>query len=698
MSVAAPEASVPQLLNDIETLRRSLRLYPESHPALEPARERIRAASTEVAGDAAEGTLSIAPDKIFWNGAEIALSPQSPAARLAQFLFHLGVGAVRLSFPQAGDALPALATRLAGLHDPPGEGDRRELFDAAAALGGLEFVPIDLSSVHLMDSDSPNSRLGSLMVLPELARRLSRDGAFPLAGKIDAGDLTPGMLVDLLLTASDPETLFDHLFLQLGEILRSVPEAQRRPVLGEVRDFFLDLVRLLDPERQKLAIAVGLRHLPVCGGDEDETIWVAAELFLDAVEFMIIQQAPIPPVVHRALHRMAAPAEEQTPRLDDTLAARARHLLAQLPPNPDDGPFGPAPEPAAAPVDWGGAPWVRELGEALEEEQIRGHLVRLLQEAVTIWPDQPAGARAVVRLAEEFANALDIGDLTIAAKLSAVLAATRSAEVREVVNGSGVPAAIRAFKAFDREHHPEVTAILVSLGEGALPAVLDALVEEDSLVVRKRLLEVVARHGDRALPYLYPLLDDSRWYVVRNAVFLLRRLGDRQMVPLVKERLATAQPQVLGEMLKVLVAVEDRQWYALLVRYLDHEDEARRQVALDVASRITHPRVVRAIQQRLHDRVGMQLRDPFSVELVRALGRLRAASSLPLLRSIVGLRQWRFPFPLTTVRREAALAVANLEGAEARALAESLVRDRDPEVAAAIREVLERRSDPEEAE
>jgi len=34
----ANEAAILRALNDVETLRRSLRLYPETHPALQPAR------------------------------------------------------------------------------------------------------------------------------------------------------------------------------------------------------------------------------------------------------------------------------------------------------------------------------------------------------------------------------------------------------------------------------------------------------------------------------------------------------------------------------------------------------------------------------------------------------------------------------------------------------------------------------------
>jgi len=686
---------VVHLLNDVETLRRSLRMYPESHPALEPARERIRVRAAEVAGDATESTLGLAPEKLFWNGEEIELAPAYPAARLVQFLFHLGIAAIRLAFPQAGEGLASLASKLATLHDPPGEAERRQIMEDSSAMPGLELVPIDLSSAQFSQTEGEKSRMGSRMILVELAKRLSRDGAFPLAGKIHEGELTPGLVAEMLSSASDPEMLFDHLFVSLKEVVGSASDTRRSPVLDEVRDFLVDLLRLLDPDRATLAVAVALRHLPVAG-DEDRTPWVAAELLLDAVEFMLINQHPIPPVVHRALHRLAAPMTEQNPPLADDLTARARQLLAQIPAT-DDAFVTPAPAAAASP-DWDGATWVGDLAASLAEDQVRTHVVRILGETITLWPGELVADRAAVRLAEEFANALEIGDLRTARHVSGMLAATRSDDARRLVYETGVPAVVRAFGTFDREVHADLTAILVSLGEGALPTILQAMAEEESLAVRKRLLEVVARHGERAKPHLRRLLDDSRWYVVRNAVFLLRRLGDREIVPVLKARLATSPPQVLAEVLKTLVASEDPQWFAVLMRALDSEDEERRRVALEVASRIANPHVVRSLVQRLQSRVGMRLRDSFSVALIQALGRLRDPQAVAPLREILALKQWRFPFPLKSVRREAAVALASLDGTEARRLALALTSDRDPEVAQAVREALHKQPEREEIE
>lgn len=76
---SANEAAIPgELLNDVETLRRSLRLYPETHPALQPARE-PPAARRNPRRRGAAATIGVGPDRFFWNMEEVTAPPSAPA-------------------------------------------------------------------------------------------------------------------------------------------------------------------------------------------------------------------------------------------------------------------------------------------------------------------------------------------------------------------------------------------------------------------------------------------------------------------------------------------------------------------------------------------------------------------------------------------------------------------------------------------
>lgn len=685
----ANETAILRALTDVETLRRSLRLYPETHPALQPARERIKGSVATLASEEGQATIGIGPDRFFWNMEEVNAPASSPALQLVRVLFNLGVGAVRLDLNQAAEGLAALATRLSTLKEPATEVERQALFEPSIPIPGVELVPIDLSGVQVVDANREDvAKGGSRNVLRELAERLGRDGAFALAGSINEGELTAGMLAEILQQSNEPESIFEHLFQQLGEVVKVRDENRRRALLDEVREFLGELVRLLDPERSRLAIAIAFRHLPVAGEPERgvEPL-LAAEILLDAAELMLIDGTPIPETVVRVLYRMAAPPSERPPEVSEEASARARRLLAQIPfeqeqrrPGREES-FGLIMQPDSVAA-------LAALAASLDAEAVRAHLVMVLREAATIWGTDSAGTAASRKLGEELVVAIDDGDLDSALRLAPLVTNLRDVAVREQACAAAARAAVQALKVFEKESHGQITSLLLALGDKVLPTLLMALAEEENRAVRRRLMEVVGHHGSAALPHIRPLLADPRWYVVRNAVFLLRRLGDRDAGPTLRPMLGRARPQVLEEILKTLVALEDPQWFVALTRVLDSEDEERQITAIRVASRIRHPQVVRALADRLRARRGGQLRDPVTVELIQAAGRLQDPAFLPALTAILALSQWRHAFALGPLKREAAAAIAQLEGSEAAALARKLAADKDRELAAAVRAAL----------
>ena len=675
---------VTRLLNEMETLRRYRRYYPEGHPSVEPVVQRILKRATELEAEG-ESTLVLGKDKVFWDKDEIPLPPAAPANRLVRFLFHLGLAGMRLALPKGAEGLAGFTAKLAELRDPPGEADREALLAVAEDFPGVVLVPVDPGAIHLRISESVSNLTSPHLIWKQLVDRLSLMST-ERSGAITIDNLTPEGLAALVSSSSDPEGVLDVFFSQLADLLLSGPH-NRAAVLDVLRAVFDELLPLLDPARRHLAVTVAARHLPVDGEEgKPETAPVDAAVLLDAVDFLLARRWPVPDALLRFVRALVEMPNEDIDGTRAFLALRAHALLRRI------GDTAPAASESAAPeipgVDWAEAAWGRELVAAGAESRVRVHLLRVLGEAVSLWPEDQAASRAALRLASEFVDALEYGDFDSATRLAPLLAASHEPEARRIAARDGVPAAVQAYTLYGPDHHQTISAILVALGEPALPAILEALAESGDLTVRKRLLSAVARHEDRAIPYVRPLLDDERWFVVRNAVFVLRKIGDPELAELIKVHLPTAHPQVLSEMLKALVASEDPAWPRLILREIDGEDAERRDAALRVASRIPNDALAAALASRLRARLGMRLREPFSFQLINALRTMRSPESLEVLQEIVALRQWRYPFPINSLRREAALAVAAIPTPEARAVAESLTQDRDETLANAVRGAL----------
>lgn len=678
-------AKVVALLNDLEAYRRALRLYPPGHPGLEPLKGRLQR-DIRALPDEPLVRLVLNPDRVFWGEHEVVPPAEAPGRRLVQLLFQLGLAVVQMSFPEAEQGLLALTQYLASLGDNPREADRQMLLAAAADFPGVQLFPLDLSGVQVVTEEEISSKDGSRLAWPQLAKVLARDWAFAWPGKLKEGLLDAGSVVELANSLPDPGPVFEYLFRSVAEALEGSPQAQRPLLVSELRLFLADLCRLLEPERRNLAVAAFLRQprLSDLIGAKDPVL--ALEALLDGVEFLLLHDEPVPPAIQRLLALLASPESVTEMDVPVEIVKRARQLLPRLPVPGEEHPQVLPEVRGKIAVDWSGMPWVRELSASCAETEVEAHFVRVLGEMLTLWPGAPAGEAAAARLVEVFVGAVAMGDYPTAQRVAPLVGASRNPQLQEKAMQQAVEAVVAALGTSDRQHHPTLTAILAGLGERALPSILEALAAEERLAVRKRLLEVVLRYGNRAVPYLRPLLEDDRWYVVRNAVFCLRKLQDKAILPAIKRLLPQARPQVAAEILKTLVALEDPEWLPLLRRELESEDEERARAALGVASRIPHPAVVRALVERLRAQMGMKLREPLTFDLIRALGRLRDPRALPVLQEILELKQWRYPFALAPLRREAAMAIAQLEGAEAQRVAQALATGRDHELADAVRQ------------
>ena len=98
----------------------------------------------------------------------------------------------------------------------------------------------------------------------------------------------------------------------------------------------------------------------------------------------------------------------------------------------------------------------------------------------------------------------------------------------------------------------EIEGVLVALEERSVGPLLQALAEEEDLLVRKTIVEIVTRIGRVAVPTILENLGDSRWYMVRNMITVLGSLGMPDLAPHVASTLSHHDPRVKKEAIKAL--------------------------------------------------------------------------------------------------------------------------------------------------
>jgi HEAT repeat protein len=124
--------------------------------------------------------------------------------------------------------------------------------------------------------------------------------------------------------------------------------------------------------------------------------------------------------------------------------------------------------------------------------------------------------------------------------------------IKEVASEELVLHYIGLLKKRGARGRQETDAVLVALEELSVGPLLQTLAEEEDLLVRKAIVEIVTRIGRIAVPTILENLTDSRWYMVRNMITVLGTLGMPDLAPHVAATLSHPDLRVKKEAIKAL--------------------------------------------------------------------------------------------------------------------------------------------------
>jgi HEAT repeats len=682
-------ADIGPLLHDLAIAWRAISAYPPGHPTAADALARAQASLSTVLATVGELELGAARDGLLWGEERF---DGTAALRLAELLRRRGAAGVRIA---AGADARAIETLLRALVADPRRAREagslaREL--EAAGVNGLVVHDLDFSAFHLLDRDetAPLPEAGGLW--ERLIRRLLTGGqitgerwaAWTAEGR-GAGGLFAALLGlpgaaggawspavgDAALAAAaadfverpDPETA-----TAIGFVWTAV-DAPRR-------------VRLAAALADAIAAAPGgaagaERLLAALPGDAAEA--VRATLAEAAAAAAAAQPALLDAATLERLRRLFATGDLDAAGDAATLAAV--EAILELPRGPEQ-----APVPAAARAladDLSGLPLARAAATALTDLALRPDLpaeriARVLPRLVAAYRELLAGSRLrpCVEAAERVARRAGEPD-AVAPIFRAALGRMGDAE-----SVAALVAGLRLASGDDPEPARELLAVL---GGGAVRHLLLALATEEDRGARYRLLELLAALGPVVARDAAALLADSRWYVVRNMLVLLRRVGDPGSLPHVRRATQHPDLRVRLEAIRNLFAFEAAASRDLLRAAIHDPDPRLAGEAIELAG--AHG-ITEAVQPLVDLLAGWDLfgrRRPLRLKAIRSLAELADGAALP------GLARFGARFPWPPVAAEERLAVYRSLGAYPPAARRELVergrRSRDPEVRRLAREL-----------
>jgi len=179
------------------------------------------------------------------------------------------------------------------------------------------------------------------------------------------------------------------------------------------------------------------------------------------------------------------------------------------------------------------------------------------------------------------------------------------------------------------------------------------LADEKDRRVRARMCQVLAKVGSSAIPALLPRLEEPRWYVVRNILYVLGKLGDQSPFVSVVPLLDHPHPRVRVEAVRALGLIGGGLASEPLLRCVGDADPTVRRAVVKSLGALRNDDAVPALRDLVTDPASTPEDIEIKQEAIRALATIGGPSARAALVQLAGRRVW---FWQRTAKRVRAMA------------------------------------------
>jgi len=233
-------------------------------------------------------------------------------------------------------------------------------------------------------------------------------------------------------------------------------------------------------------------------------------------------------------------------------------------------------------------------------------------------------------------------------------------------------------------------ALMVGLGRPALGLAVAVMAQARRSRTRAASLTALAYLCRDCPETLEPHLADTRWYVVRNIVFVLGQIGGHEVLGQLTTAAHHPELRVRRQVVLALGSVSPAERRPLVAEQLDSDDPRLLSAALNMLARDDDPEVGRQILARITAPSFERRRETSQHALFAALAEVADDSMVPALDELLRAGGW-FAQP-TYTRSAAALILCRIGTDRALAVLETGLRDRSEAVRNACLEAMDSRS------
>jgi len=252
----------------------------------------------------------------------------------------------------------------------------------------------------------------------------------------------------------------------------------------------------------------------------------------------------------------------------------------------------------------------------------------------------------------------------------------------------------RIGKVLEREEVllEHVSAYLSLLQKNAIKPLIKLLGELKNSKVRRVFCDALSEIGKNHIELFTPFIEDRRWYLVRNIVYILGRIGKEQAFPYVQKAFNHEENRVRREAVQALGLIGGPKAIGLLVRALtDNDVRIRCMTAINlgkVGKKTGLIPLLEVVQTK-----DFYKREPVEIKaFFNAIGMVGSNEAVPVLQQLLERKSWFGRGKSDEIHIGAANTLAVIGTPEARAILEEGKNSKDESIREACTQALKSQS------
>jgi hypothetical protein len=249
---------------------------------------------------------------------------------------------------------------------------------------------------------------------------------------------------------------------------------------------------------------------------------------------------------------------------------------------------------------------------------------------------------------------------------------------------------ISTFRIWGRKEREGAVNLSKALDPYIIDPMLYALAEETDASLRKFLLSVLAAVGDNVCSYAIKRLDDARWYVVRNILYLIRECNGHAYAADIRKLARHRNINICLEAVKTLLHFKTPDSVSFLKLHLQSEDTELRKGAVNLAGAYKISEAVPYLVRLLEKKDIFGAESYYKIDVVDALGEIGDKAAVEHLLKIYNTKSLLYKGNLENLKLEIFKTLVNYPPDSVQKMLELGLASGNEKIRAISRKLLDR--------